>query len=383
VLHAIYAKNAGFSSDYAIYWFSICKNCWKFILKKFAKHNLLILLSALLFLCTQPARAQGVDPLIEGAKLCTRHLQHYEREYGIPAHLLSAIASTESGRYHDGLKIRLPWPWTINAEGKGYYFDNKEQAIAAAQKLRARGVQSFDVGCMQVNMYHHSQAFSSLTQAFEPENNVAYAASFLRDLYQDEGNWKKAAADYHSKTPTLGKEYVGLVYNSWFNIIDKLRSARLSVPTSSMDGLRQMQQADSSLPSKPVAMVNTVAKPVAATPKTYTIAANGIQKSSSLKSISVRSTGEKNKENGVIIIRPEIKVVDAGKREISDANRPPEPMVMADASSLKQTKQVSDLQPVPNAKVVSIGDNLGANLNAASPATQPVKKSGPNFIFND
>jgi hypothetical protein len=349
-------------------------------LKKFAKHNLLILLSALLVSFSHPARAQGIDPLIEGAKLCTRHLQHYEREYGIPAHLLSAIASTESGRYHDGLKIRLPWPWTINAEGKGYYFDNKEQAIAAAQKLRARGVQSFDVGCMQVNMYHHAQAFSSLTQAFEPENNVAYAASFLRDLYQEEGNWKRAAADYHSKTPTLGTKYVGLVYNSWHNIIDKLRNARLSVPASSMDGLRQMQQADSSLPNKPV----DAPKAIATKPKTYTIAANGIQKTSSLKSISVRSTGEKNKENGVIIIRPEIKIVDSGNREISDANRPPEPMVMADASPIVLSKTtpsraISDAAQPINAKIVSIGENL----NAASPATQPAKKSGPNFIFND
>lgn len=349
-------------------------------MKKLAKHSSLILFSALLVSLTQTASAQAIDPLIEGAKLCTRHLQHYEREYGIPAHLLSAIASTESGRYHSGLKIKLPWPWTINAEGKGYYFDTKTEAIAAAQKLRARGVQSFDVGCMQVNMYHHAQAFTSLTQAFEPENNVAYAASFLRDLYQDEGNWKKAAADYHSKTPNLGKEYVGLVYNSWFNIIDKLRSARLSVPASSMDVLRQMQQADSTLPSKPIAS----AKPVVATPpKSYTIAANGIQKSSSLKSILVRSTSEKNKENGVIIIRPEIKIVDSGNREISDANRPPEPMVMADASSLKQTKQISDLQPIPNSKVISLGDNLGANLNSVSPATQSAKKNGPNFIFND
>src|SRR5579871_5842432 len=104
----------------------------------------------------------GVDPLIEGAKLCTSHLPRYEREYGIPTHLLSAIASTESGRYHEGLKLKLPWPWTINAEGKGYFFKNKEDAIAAVKKLRSHGIQKIDVGCMQVNLYHHPDAFSSL-----------------------------------------------------------------------------------------------------------------------------------------------------------------------------------------------------------------------------
>lgn len=185
------------------------------------------------------------DPLIEGAKLCTRHLQLYETEYGIPAHLLSAIASIESGRYHNGLKIKLPWPWTINADGKDYFFDTKKEAIAAAKKLYARGIENMSVGCMKVNIHQHPEAFSSLTQAFEPENNVAYAASFLRSLYQDGGSWKKATSDYHSKDPKKGKEYIGKVYDSWFKIVDKLRSARLNIPNSSVDGLNKMQQVNS------------------------------------------------------------------------------------------------------------------------------------------
>src|SRR5277367_3222387 len=80
-------------------------------------------------------QAAGNDPLIEGAKLCTRHLARYEREYGVPTHLLSAIASTESGRYHEGLQIKVPWPWTINAGGKGYIYDSKAEAVAAVRKL--------------------------------------------------------------------------------------------------------------------------------------------------------------------------------------------------------------------------------------------------------
>src|SRR4029079_10379480 len=105
-------------------------------------------------------------------------------------HLLSAIASTESGRYHEGLQIKVPWPWTINVGGKGYWFDSKEEAIAAVRKYQHRGIQSIDVGCMQVNLYHHPEGFASLDQAFEPEHNVAYAASFLRSLYQEDGTWK-------------------------------------------------------------------------------------------------------------------------------------------------------------------------------------------------
>ena len=172
------------------------------------------------------------DKLIEGAKLCTRHLPRYEREYGIPTHLLSAIASTESGRYHEGLGIKVPWPWTINANGKGYVYESKQEAIAAVHQLRARGIESIDVGCMQVNLYHHPEAFRSLDQAFEPQTNIAYAASFLRDLYQQGGSWRKAAGDYHSKTRGRGEQYASQVYDSWYQIIDKLRAAHLQVASS-------------------------------------------------------------------------------------------------------------------------------------------------------
>lgn len=213
---------------------------------KIGKKFSVALLSATV-LCTSvttDANAATVtDALIEGAKLCTRPLPRYERQYGIPTHLLSAIASTESGRYHKGLNIKVPWPWTINAEGKGYFFSSKQEAIASVNKLRAQGVKSIDVGCMQVNLMHHPQAFASLDEAFDPEHNVAYAASFLRSLYQETNSWKEAAADYHSRTHSRGTEYAGHVYNSWYNIIDKLRMAKVEVPHSSVAAMNDMKRA--------------------------------------------------------------------------------------------------------------------------------------------
>ncbi len=192
---------------------------------------------------TDVSAATVTDTLIEGAKLCTRPLPRYERQYGIPTHLLSAISSTESGRYHKGLNIKVPWPWTINAAGKGYFFSSKQEAIASVNKLRAQGIKSIDVGCMQVNLLHHPQAFASLDEAFDPEHNVAYAASFLRSLYQETNSWKEAAADYHSRTHSRGTEYAGHVYNSWYNIIDKLRMAQVEVPNSSVAAMNDMKRA--------------------------------------------------------------------------------------------------------------------------------------------
>lgn len=180
-----------------------------------------------------PALAQPAsDPLVDGAKLCTRYLPRYERQYGIPVHLLAAIASTESGRWHDGLHIALPWPWTINADGKSYYYDTKSQAVAAARQMLADGAHSMDIGCMQVNLQHHPKAFASLEEAFEPEYNVAYASTFLRSLYDKQHSWHNAAAAYHSRTPSEGGQYVAQVYDRWNTILDRVRMSRLNMAQS-------------------------------------------------------------------------------------------------------------------------------------------------------
>jgi len=169
-----------------------------------------------------PAR----DPMIEGARLCTQHFPIQERAQGIPNHLLAAISSTESGRWHKGLDMALPWPWTANVEGKGYYFASKAEAIARTQEFMRQGARSIDVGCMQVNLKHHSTAFRDLNEAYDPGTNVAYAAKFLRTNYNDLGDWIKATAAYHSRTPKYGSAYLARIEKSWNRIVTKVAAAR-------------------------------------------------------------------------------------------------------------------------------------------------------------
>src|ERR1700712_4868922 len=69
----------------------------------------------------------------------------------LPDKLLPAIARVESGRLDAATGRVRPWPWTINVEGTGSFFDTKAQAIATVQALQARGGRSIDVGCMQGN----------------------------------------------------------------------------------------------------------------------------------------------------------------------------------------------------------------------------------------
>lgn len=183
------------------------------------------LLVTAVLLASSAAHAAG-DGLIEGAKQCTQYFPTQERERQIPVHLLAAISTTETGRYHEGLGMAIPWPWTINVEGKGYYFKSKAEAIAATQKALQQGKRSIDVGCMQVNLKHHAKAFRNLNEAFDPATNVAYAAEFLSTNYAEMGNWIKAAAAYHSRTASKGNSYLGRVEKNWTNIVNKVRAAK-------------------------------------------------------------------------------------------------------------------------------------------------------------
>ena len=195
------------------------------------------------------AALAGGDALIDGARQCTQYFPVEEKKNNIPTHLLAAIATTESGRYHKGLGMSVPWPWTINVEGKGYYFNSKAEAIAQTQKLMASGRQSIDVGCMQVNLKHHPKAFANLNQAFEPATNVAYAATFLRDNYATLGDWIKATAAYHSRTAVHGQRYLVEIERSWNSIVGKVAQARASksgVPPASASATNQTQLAAAS-----------------------------------------------------------------------------------------------------------------------------------------
>ena len=88
--------------------------------------------------------------------------------------------------------------------GPGLLLRTKAQAVAAVRALQARGVRSIDVGCMQINLMHHPNAFQSLEDAFDPQKNATYAARFLNQLFDQTRDWSKAAGMYHSATPELG-----------------------------------------------------------------------------------------------------------------------------------------------------------------------------------
>lgn len=157
-----------------------------------------------------PARAAGL--LAESnrhaaAERCHTAARAAEFRFGLPPGILLAIGRVESGRPDDRTHRLEPWPWTVQALGRGLYFDTKAEAIAWVKGAETKGINSIDTGCLQVNLFYHPDAFASLDAAFDPEINADYAGRFLRQLYAETGDWKRATGLYHSRTVTLAAPY--------------------------------------------------------------------------------------------------------------------------------------------------------------------------------
>jgi hypothetical protein len=152
-----------------------------------------------------PAHATGAGEPADPSALCEAAIVRGAHRGGVPVEVLHAVALTETGRKQDG-RMRA-WPWAINREGKGFWFDSRDEALAFAKASLAQGRVSFDVGCVQINYRWHGHAFPSIEAMFDPEWTATYAAQFLRTLYEERGSWSAAAGAYHSLSPELAATY--------------------------------------------------------------------------------------------------------------------------------------------------------------------------------
>jgi hypothetical protein len=190
----------------------------------------------------QPPAAPPVLPVpLTPPAMCEAAIAGAEAQGKLPARVLTAIALRESGRVDPDTGRARPWPWTINYLGVGHFYETKDAAIAAVQEIQAAGGVSIDVGCMQVNLMHHPEAFASLDEAFDPIHNATYAGRFLTSLFAALGDWGTAIAAYHSRTPGIGEPYRDQVVATWNpkdpDVLAKLSFAPLPTPAGPIPGL--------------------------------------------------------------------------------------------------------------------------------------------------
>ena len=112
----------------------------------------------------------------------------------VPADILYAVALAESGRSYNG--VLLPWPWTLNVEGRSIFCESQDEAIALAAEAINRN-QLVDLGLTQVNWRWHQQRFSRVDDALVPMLNLKAGAAILREQYELSGDWWQAVGRYH------------------------------------------------------------------------------------------------------------------------------------------------------------------------------------------
>ena len=147
--------------------------------------------------------AGGAGPTVRRSAPCSDAAARASSRHGVPPELLTAMVAVESNGepWAIGVGARQPGepgPRARAYAGRSYIAPDARTAESWVLGLRGIGLKSLDVGCLQVNLHWHGQAFASLAQAFDPTTNVDYGARLLRQLGSQHGSWELAVAHYHA-----------------------------------------------------------------------------------------------------------------------------------------------------------------------------------------
>ena len=143
-----------------------------------------------------------------GKSVCLKYAMEEERLKGIPPNLLSAISMLKSGRWIESRGENIAWPWTIKYKNVLHFFDTQAEAIAEIEILISSSETLIEVGCMQINLHHHKQAFENIRDILDPKKNITYVANLLINLKKSSNTWLEAAVKYYSINSAKKKKFI-------------------------------------------------------------------------------------------------------------------------------------------------------------------------------
>jgi soluble lytic murein transglycosylase-like protein len=139
---------------------------------------------------------------------------------GVPPTVLYAMALTESGLYKEGETV--PWPWTLNIEGKAQRYESREAMFDGLMDALQAGRTSADIGPMQVNWFWQYELVGSPWTITDPVVNIKMGAVILKSHYLDTGDWWEAVGRYHRPAQTPEHKAAAQLYAD--RVKNKLRS---------------------------------------------------------------------------------------------------------------------------------------------------------------
>ena len=174
---------------------------------------------------------------IKNLNLCEKIIKNIELQTDIPKGLLLGIGKAEAIRKFNNKYII--WPWTINHAGKSLFFDTKKQMTNYVFKNLQKNDLNIDVGCMQINIKWHKNNFKKISDMFEIDPNISYAASFLKQLKNRHGSWDEAIKYYHSSDPKKNNPYLIKVKSFWKKAEDE---KIIKAETNKIESLKKINE---------------------------------------------------------------------------------------------------------------------------------------------
>ena len=144
--------------------------------------------------------ALGVSPTTAAASIPPAYVEAAQ-EYAVPPQIVFAVALAESELLLTSRRV-MPWPWTLNVEGREERYRNRVEAWEAIQDHLEAGRRSIDIGLMQVNWRWHQELLQDPWTALDPHFNLRAGARILKDLYQEDGDWVAVVGRYHAPADT-------------------------------------------------------------------------------------------------------------------------------------------------------------------------------------
>lgn len=141
------------------------------------------------------------------------------RKFDIDPWLIFGVALQES-RMKFGERT-LPYPWTLCVAGSPRRYGSYQATLNALRRyVTDKGIRNVDCGAMQVNWRWHNDKLQSFERALSPYPNLAVGAQILREHFDRQGSWRRAAALYHTGSDTnaataaRGKRYADGVFST-------------------------------------------------------------------------------------------------------------------------------------------------------------------------